>query len=161
MSHFVLYSLVLNITLIDLPGLTKLPIGDQPADIGEQIRDMIMTYICRDTCLILAVTPANTDLATSDALQIARSADPDGNRRRRVFGIGGRCEAHRKTKGNLNMSHVSAFIFSGRGRQADRGGSLNYLKSSCSCSLDSGHIPRLCSLYSLAPHTSFLRFFSP
>ena len=59
-----LYSLVLNITLIDLPGLTKLPIGDQPADIGEQIRDMIMTYICRDTCLILAVTPANTDLAT-------------------------------------------------------------------------------------------------
>ena len=60
MSHFVLYSLVLNITLIDLPGLTKLPIGDQPADIGEQIRDMIMTYICRDTCLILAVPPIRT-----------------------------------------------------------------------------------------------------
>merc|ERR1719317_454588 len=41
---------------------------------------MIMTYICRDTCLILAVTPANTDLATSDALQLARSADPEGLR---------------------------------------------------------------------------------
>ena len=53
-------------------------IGDQPTDIGEQIRDMIMTYICRETCLILAVTPANTDLATSDALQLAKSADPDG-----------------------------------------------------------------------------------
>ena len=71
--------LVLNITLIDLPGLTKLAVGDQPSDIGEQIRDMIMTYICRETCLILAVTPANTDLATSDALMLAKSADPDGN----------------------------------------------------------------------------------
>merc|ERR1712106_205897 len=71
---------VLNITLIDLPGLTKLALGDQPSDIGEQIRDMIMTYICRETCLILAVTPANTDLATSDALQLARQADPEGLR---------------------------------------------------------------------------------
>jgi Dynamin family len=77
--------LVLNITLIDLPGLTKIPVGDQPVDIGEQIRDMIMTYICRETCLILAVTPANTDLATSDALQLARSADPDGNARVRAW----------------------------------------------------------------------------
>merc|ERR1719291_978423 len=71
---------VMNITLIDLPGLTKIAVGDQPQDIGEQIRDMIMTYICRETCLILAVTPANTDLATSDALQLARSADPEGLR---------------------------------------------------------------------------------
>ena len=73
------FYLVLNITLIDLPGLTKLPIGDQPKDIGEQIRDMIMQFIVRDTCLILAVTPANTDLATSDALMLAKEADPEGN----------------------------------------------------------------------------------
>jgi replication fork clamp-binding protein CrfC len=81
--HCILFTfcvLVLNITLIDLPGLTKIPVGDQPADIGDQIRDMIMQFISRETCLILAVTPANTDLATSDALQLARSADPDGNR---------------------------------------------------------------------------------
>jgi len=71
---------VLNITLIDLPGLTKIAVGDQPSDIGDQIRDMIMTFICRETCLILAVTPANTDLATSDALQLARTADPEGLR---------------------------------------------------------------------------------
>jgi len=71
---------VLNITLIDLPGLTKIAVGDQPTDIGEQIKDMIMTYICRETCLILAVTPANTDLATSDALMMARTADPEGHR---------------------------------------------------------------------------------
>ena len=69
---------VLTMTLIDLPGLTKIPVGDQPADIEAQIRDMIMQFICKDTCLILAVTPANTDIATSDALQLAKSVDPQG-----------------------------------------------------------------------------------
>merc|ERR1711962_1662142 len=71
---------VLNITLIDLPGMTKIAVGDQPHDIGQQINDMIMQFICRETCLILAVTPANQDLATSDALNLARSADPEGHR---------------------------------------------------------------------------------
>jgi replication fork clamp-binding protein CrfC len=71
---------VLNLTLIDLPGLTKVPVGDQPLDIENQIRDMILTYIARETCLILAVTPANVDLATSDALKMARETDPQGLR---------------------------------------------------------------------------------
>lgn len=70
--------LVLNITLIDLPGLTKVPVGDQPVDIEAQIKDMLFQFITKETCLILAVTPANTDLATSDALQIAKQVDPDG-----------------------------------------------------------------------------------
>ncbi|CAB1317267.1 unnamed protein product, partial [Coregonus sp. 'balchen'] len=47
---------VLNLTLIDLPGITKVPVGDQPADIEQQIRDMIMQFICRESCLILART---------------------------------------------------------------------------------------------------------
>lgn len=69
---------VLNLTLIDLPGLTKVPIGDQPIDIEQQIRGMIMQFIKRDSCLILAVTPANTDLANSDALKLAKEVDPQG-----------------------------------------------------------------------------------
>ncbi|VYS64782.1 unnamed protein product [Arabidopsis thaliana] len=71
---------VLNITLVDLPGITKVPVGDQPSDIEARIRTMILSYIKQDTCLILAVTPANTDLANSDALQIASIVDPDGHR---------------------------------------------------------------------------------
>lgn len=71
---------VLDITLVDLPGITKVPVGDQPSDIEARIRTMIMSYIKRPTCLILAVTPANADLANSDALQIAGAADPDGLR---------------------------------------------------------------------------------
>ncbi|XP_022727156.1 dynamin-related protein 3A-like isoform X1 [Durio zibethinus] len=71
---------VLDITLVDLPGITKVPVGDQPSDIEAQIRTMIMSYIKQPSCLILAVTPANSDLANSDALQIAGNADPDGYR---------------------------------------------------------------------------------
>ncbi|KAK2437252.1 Dynamin-related protein 3A [Trifolium repens] len=71
---------VLDITLVDLPGLTKVPVGDQPSDIEARIRTMIMSYIKVPTCLILAVTPANSDLANSDALQMAGTADPDGHR---------------------------------------------------------------------------------
>uniref|UniRef100_A0AAR2L7C2 Dynamin n=1 Tax=Pygocentrus nattereri TaxID=42514 RepID=A0AAR2L7C2_PYGNA len=71
---------VLNLTLIDLPGITKVPVGDQPVDIEQQIRDMIMQFISRESCLILAVTPANTDLANSDALKLAKDVDPQGLR---------------------------------------------------------------------------------
>lgn len=69
---------VLNLTLIDLPGITKVPVGDQPPDIEYQIRDMIMQFISKENCLILAVTPANTDLANSDALKLAKEVDPQG-----------------------------------------------------------------------------------
>ena len=71
---------MLNLTLIDLPGSTKVPVGDQPDDIGDQIQEMILRYVVKPTCIILAVTPANADLANSDALQIARSVDPTGDR---------------------------------------------------------------------------------
>ncbi|XP_023128093.1 dynamin-2-like isoform X1 [Amphiprion ocellaris] len=71
---------VLNLTLIDLPGMTKVAVGDQPPDIEHQIRDMLMQFITKESCLILAVTPANTDLANSDALKIAKEVDPQGLR---------------------------------------------------------------------------------
>eukprot|EP01013_Petalomonas_cantuscygni_P039048 TRINITY_DN70348_c0_g1_i1.p1 TRINITY_DN70348_c0_g1~~TRINITY_DN70348_c0_g1_i1.p1 ORF type:complete len:697 (+),score=178.44 TRINITY_DN70348_c0_g1_i1:182-2272(+) len=71
---------VVNLTLIDLPGLTKNPVGDQPTDIEHQIRRMVLQYITPVTTIILAVTPANQDIANSDALQIAREVDPAGHR---------------------------------------------------------------------------------
>ncbi|XP_039224627.1 dynamin-2 isoform X16 [Crotalus tigris] len=71
---------VLNLTLIDLPGITKVPVGDQPQDIEYQIKDMILQFISRESSLILAVTPANMDLANSDALKQAKEVDPQGLR---------------------------------------------------------------------------------
>ncbi|XP_026067058.1 dynamin-2-like isoform X4 [Carassius auratus] len=71
---------VLNLTLIDLPGMTKVAVGDQPPDIEHQIRDMLLQFVTRESCLILAVTPANTDLANSDALKLSKEVDPQGLR---------------------------------------------------------------------------------
>ena len=44
--------------------------GDQPADIEAQIRGMIMEFVTKENCIILAVSPANSDLANSDALKV-------------------------------------------------------------------------------------------
>lgn len=71
---------VLTLTLVDLPGLTKVPVGDQPRDIEKQIRDMLMRFISKPNAIILAVTAANTDLANSDGLKMAREVDPEGTR---------------------------------------------------------------------------------
>ncbi|CAH2278276.1 dynamin-1 isoform X4 [Pelobates cultripes] len=71
---------VVNLTLVDLPGMTKVPVGDQPKDIELQIRELIIRYISNPNSIILAVTAANTDMATSEALKIARESDPDGRR---------------------------------------------------------------------------------
>jgi len=51
---------VLTLTLVDLPGLTKVPVGDQPRDIERQIKDMLLKYISKPGCIVLAVTAANT-----------------------------------------------------------------------------------------------------
>ena len=71
---------VVTLTLVDLPGLTKVPVGDQPRDIEKQIREMLMKYISKPSRIILAVTPAKTDLANSDGLKLAREVDPEGQR---------------------------------------------------------------------------------
>ena len=41
---------------------------------------MIMEFITLDNCLILAVSPANSDIANSDALKLAKEVDPQGLR---------------------------------------------------------------------------------
>uniref|UniRef100_A0A8C7ZVR3 Dynamin-1-like protein n=1 Tax=Oryzias sinensis TaxID=183150 RepID=A0A8C7ZVR3_9TELE len=79
--HLKIFSpFVVNLTLVDLPGITKVPVGDQPQDIEIQIRDLILKHISNPNCIILAVTAANTDMATSEALKVAREVDPDGRR---------------------------------------------------------------------------------
>lgn len=75
---------VLTMTLVDLPGITRVPVGDQPSDIEARLRSMILEYIKAPSCLILAVSPANQDIVNSDALDMARQVDPEG---RRTIGV--------------------------------------------------------------------------
>ncbi|KIK05685.1 hypothetical protein K443DRAFT_130271 [Laccaria amethystina LaAM-08-1] len=75
---------VLDLTLVDLPGLTKIPVGDQPSDIERQIRNLVLDYISKPNSVILAVSAANVDIANSESLKLARSVDAQG---RRTIGV--------------------------------------------------------------------------
>jgi vacuolar protein sorting-associated protein 1 len=68
-------SRVLTLTLVDLPGLVRVPTNDQPKDICAKITDMCRRYVMNRNALVLAVSSANTDIANSDALQLAREVD--------------------------------------------------------------------------------------
>lgn len=61
-----------------------MPVGDQPKDIELQIRELILQFISNPNSIILAVTAANTDMATSEALKIAREVDPDGKQQEKL-----------------------------------------------------------------------------
>ncbi|KAG1346697.1 dynamin-related protein 5A [Cocos nucifera] len=83
--HLSIYSPnVVNLTLIDLPGLTKVAVEGQPDSIVTDIENMVRSYIEKPNCIILAISPANQDLATSDAIKISRDVDPKGER---TFGV--------------------------------------------------------------------------
>ncbi|XP_020247273.1 dynamin-related protein 1E-like [Asparagus officinalis] len=83
--HLSIYSPnVVNLTLIDLPGLTKVAVEGQPETIVEDIESMVRTYVEKPNCIILAISPANQDIATSDAIKLAREVDPTGDR---TFGV--------------------------------------------------------------------------
>ncbi|KAJ0444460.1 putative dynamin central domain, dynamin, GTPase region, GTPase effector domain, Dynamin superfamily [Helianthus annuus] len=75
---------VVNLTLVDLPGLTKVAVDGQSDSIVKEIENLVRSYIEKPNCIILAVSPANQDLATSDAIQISREVDPKGER---TFGV--------------------------------------------------------------------------
>jgi hypothetical protein len=51
---------VLNLTLVDLPGLTKVPVGDQPTDIERQIKNLVLDYITKPNSCVHLITPALT-----------------------------------------------------------------------------------------------------
>ncbi|CAL0331192.1 unnamed protein product [Lupinus luteus] len=83
--HLSIYSpYVVNLTLVDLPGLTKVAVEGQPESIVQEIESMIFSYVEKPNCIILAITPANQDVATSDAVKVARQVDPSGER---TFGV--------------------------------------------------------------------------
>ncbi|XP_069437350.1 interferon-induced GTP-binding protein Mx2 isoform X1 [Ovis canadensis] len=69
-----------DLTLIDLPGITRVAVENQPQDIGLQIKALIKMYIQRQETINLVVVPCNVDIATTEALSMAQEVDPDGDR---------------------------------------------------------------------------------
>ncbi|XP_073687802.1 interferon-induced GTP-binding protein Mx2-like [Garra rufa] len=71
---------VCDLTLIDLPGIARVPVEGQPEDIGKQIKRLIMKFITKHETINLVVVPCNTDIATTEALKMAQEVDPEGIR---------------------------------------------------------------------------------
>ena len=71
---------VVKLTLVDLPGLTRVPVEGQPVDTATQIEAMVCEFIQHEDSIILAVSAANADLANSDALRLAKTVDPNYER---------------------------------------------------------------------------------
>uniref|UniRef100_A0A8C1UJD1 Uncharacterized protein n=1 Tax=Cyprinus carpio TaxID=7962 RepID=A0A8C1UJD1_CYPCA len=71
---------VCDLTLIDLPGIARVPVQGQPQDIGNQIKRLIMKFIEKPETINMVVVPCNTDIATTEALKMAQEVDPEGVR---------------------------------------------------------------------------------
>ena len=69
-----------DLTLVDLPGVTRVPIGDQPKNIEQITKDMARRYVEDPLTIILCVIAANSDIATSDGLMLAKEIDVNGTR---------------------------------------------------------------------------------
>ena len=69
-----------DLTVIDLPGITRIAIGDQPKDIERITKTMVKRYCEDDRTIILCVLAANSDMSTSEALQMSMMLDDKGMR---------------------------------------------------------------------------------
>ena len=69
-----------DLTLVDLPGVTRVPVGNQPKNIEQITKDMATRYIEDPLTIILCVIAANSDIATSDGLKLAKEIDTSGSR---------------------------------------------------------------------------------
>lgn len=71
---------VVTMRLVDLPGITKVAVDGQPDTVEVDTTNLVLDYIKSDNVIILAVIPANSDVANSDALKTAKMADPSFER---------------------------------------------------------------------------------
>ncbi|WCJ33334.1 dynamin-like protein [Euphorbia peplus] len=53
-------------------------VDGQPESIVEDIENMVRSYVEKPNFIILAISPANQDIATSDAIKLDREVDPSG-----------------------------------------------------------------------------------
>ncbi|KAJ4783444.1 Interferon-induced GTP-binding protein Mx1 [Rhynchospora pubera] len=69
-----------DLTLVDLPGITRVPVHGQPSDIYEQISNIIMEYIAPKESIILNVLSATVDFPTCESIRMSRQVDQLGER---------------------------------------------------------------------------------
>ena len=65
-----------RLTLLDLPGIVRTAVAGQSQSVIGDVNSLIETYLKQERTVVLAVIPANQDVATIDILQKAKGADP-------------------------------------------------------------------------------------
>ncbi|XP_020959149.1 putative dynamin-related protein 4A isoform X3 [Arachis ipaensis] len=69
-----------NLTMVDLPGITRVPVHGQPENIYDQIKDIIMEYIRPEERIILNVLSSTVDFTTCESIRMSQSVDKTGLR---------------------------------------------------------------------------------
>ncbi|KAL8151004.1 hypothetical protein V2J09_020812 [Rumex salicifolius] len=69
-----------DLTMVDLPGITRVAVRGQPGNIYEQVRDIIMEYITPEESIILNVISASVDFSTSESIRMSQIVDKTGHR---------------------------------------------------------------------------------
>ena len=69
-----------DLTMVDLPGITRVPVHGQPDNIYDQIKDIIMEYITPEESIILNVLSATVDFSTCESIRMSQTVDKIGLR---------------------------------------------------------------------------------
>ncbi|KAL9683731.1 hypothetical protein QQ045_021156 [Rhodiola kirilowii] len=69
-----------DLTMVDLPGITRVPVQGQPDDIYEQISNIIREYISPEESIILNVLSAAVDFPTCESIRMSQQVDKSGQR---------------------------------------------------------------------------------
>ena len=129
-----------NMSLIDLPGLTSVPLVSQgqPEDIREQLRDLVASFAANPRATIVLVSQATGDLEADQAFELVRRLDP---RLERTVGVLTKADLATRDADvervcNFLSGNASAEVVPKRGRFAvcvnggERGGEQAFFQTS-------------------------------
>ncbi|GAB4835602.1 Dynamin- protein 4C [Ancistrocladus abbreviatus] len=69
-----------DLTMVDLPGITRVPVHGQLENIYEQISNIIVEYITPEESIILNVLSATVDFSTCESIRMSQTIDKTGLR---------------------------------------------------------------------------------
>lgn len=73
-----------DLTIVDLPGIVRTTTSGQSSTVIHEVNALIEKYLRQSRTIVLAVIPANVDIATVGILEDAQRYDPTGER---TFGV--------------------------------------------------------------------------
>ncbi|KAH9300179.1 hypothetical protein KI387_011762, partial [Taxus chinensis] len=74
-----------DLTMVDFPSITRVPVHGQPQDIYDQISQVIKQYITPKESIIMNVLSASVDFPTCESIRMSQLVDEKGERTLAVF----------------------------------------------------------------------------